>query len=144
MADKRNGILTDYVVYYTNDASLPMSVWERATTADDSISLTGLSIFTEYTVSVAASTAAGVGPYSTVELRTLNDSKMNHIMYLSLPNFLFSLSACSEPIGVAFTDIGETTVDLTWTESATRNGIISGYMVHHTHTHTDLTTHTSQ
>ena len=93
MADKRNGILTDYVVYYTNDANLPMSVWERATTAGDSISLTGLSIFTEYTVSVAASTAAGVGPYSTVELRTLNDSKNEpHNVPLATELFVFSLS----------------------------------------------------
>ena len=52
-----------------------MSMWERASTPDDSITLTGLRIFTLYTVSVAASTMAGVGPYDTVELRTLNDSK---------------------------------------------------------------------
>ena len=81
MADKRNGILRDYVVYYTSDAELPMSQWERTTTPNNSITLTGLRIFTVYTVSVAASTVAGVGPYDTVEIRTLNDSK-NRLLIL--------------------------------------------------------------
>ncbi|CAI8026225.1 Receptor-type tyrosine-protein phosphatase delta [Geodia barretti] len=110
VADKRNGILRDYIVYYTSDAELPMSMWERTSTPDNGITLTRLRIFTLYTVSVAASTTAGVGPYDTVEFRTLNDT-------------------CSEPFAVMSTDIGETTISLTWSESATPNGIVDSYLV---------------
>ena len=53
-----------------------MSVWETVSTPANSITLTRLSIFTEYSVAVAASTAAGVGPFDSVEVQTLNDSKI--------------------------------------------------------------------
>ena len=74
-ADKHNGILIDYVIFYTNDAELPVSMWERTSTLNTTITLTDLSIFTEYTVSVAAATVAGVGPDDSVAVRTLSDSE---------------------------------------------------------------------
>ena len=73
--EKRNGILTNYTIAYTSDPDLPMNMWQTRSTPSVSITLTGLSIFTEYTVYVAASTVAGVGPGVSVVVRTLNDSK---------------------------------------------------------------------
>ena len=130
--DQRNGILTDYLVYYTSNATLPMTMWGRTSSPDNSVTLTGLSIFTVYTVSVAASTVAGIGPYDSVEIRTLNDSKDHTIhAYLVKPAYqcLFSFLACSEPFGVVSTGIGETTINLTWSGSTTPNGIVDSYLV---------------
>ena len=73
--EKQNGILTNYTVTYTNDPNLPIDMWQTRITPDASITLTGLNIYTEYTVSVAAATVAGVGPRARVVVRTLNDSK---------------------------------------------------------------------
>ena len=41
----------------------------------------------------------------------------------------FSFAACSEPLGLTFTDVGETTLALEWSESAIPNGIIDNYTV---------------
>lgn len=74
--DKQNGLLTEYMILYTNDVELPMSEWQMDSTLDTSITLTGLRIFTNYIVSVAATTIAGVGPYDApVQVQTLSDSK---------------------------------------------------------------------
>ena len=40
-----------------------------------------------------------------------------------------SFIACSEPFGVMFTDIGETTIALEWNKPAIPNGIVDGYVV---------------
>ena len=74
-AEKHNGILIDYVVCYTDNDELPVDMWQKTSTPNTNITLTDLSIFTEYTVSVAAATAAGVGPSYTVNVQTLSDSK---------------------------------------------------------------------
>ena len=41
----------------------------------------------------------------------------------------FFHTACSAPFGVVFTDVGETTLSLTWSEPAVPNGIVEEYMV---------------
>ena len=74
---KRNGLLTDYVVRYTTDPELLMDMWQKTSATHTSITLTGLSIFTEYTSSVAAATVVGVGPYDSVTVQTLNGSKLH-------------------------------------------------------------------
>ena len=74
-AEKQNGILTDYVVCYTDNDELAVDMWQKTSTPTTNITLTDLSIFTEYTVSVSAATVAGVGPSDTVNEKTLNDSK---------------------------------------------------------------------
>ena len=73
--EKRNGILTDYVVCYTSNPALPVDMWQKTSTPNTTITLMDLSIFTDYTVLVAASTVAGVGPSASVVVKTLNDSK---------------------------------------------------------------------
>ena len=50
-------------------------MWQKTSTPSTNITLTDLNIFTEYTVSVAAATVAGVGPYASVTVQTLSDSK---------------------------------------------------------------------
>ena len=66
------------MIVYTDDPGLPMNQWEVAYTPTTSTTLTGLKIFTVYTVSVAAQTVAGVGPYdSPVQVQTLSDSKFS-------------------------------------------------------------------
>lgn len=57
-----------------------MDAQQMAKTPDNRITLTGLKIFTLYYVSVAASTVPGIGPYTTVSIMTLNDSKSLNIM----------------------------------------------------------------
>ena len=47
-----------------------MSMWQMASTPDNRITLTDLSIFTVYNISVAASTIAGIGPFDTIAIRT--------------------------------------------------------------------------
>ena len=79
--ETHNGILIDYVVCYTTDPESPMDMWQKTSAPNTSITLTGLSIFTEYTVSVAAATVAGVGPYDSVTVQTLSGSKL-HIVLL--------------------------------------------------------------
>ena len=73
--ETHNGILIDYVVCYATDSELPMDMWQKTSAPTTTITLTGLSIFTEYTVSVAAATVAGVGPYDSVTVQTLSGSK---------------------------------------------------------------------
>ena len=113
--EKRNGILIDYVVCYTTDPELPMDMWQKTSAPNTNIILTGLSIFTEYTVSVAAATVAGVGPFDSVSL-----------FYYS---YIFFSIACSEPLGVMFTDVGEISITLEWSEPVVPNGIIQSYLV---------------
>ena len=74
-AEKQNGILIDYVVCYTDNDELAVDMWQKTSTPTTNITLTDLSIFTEYTVSVSAATVAGVGPSDTVNNKTLSDSK---------------------------------------------------------------------
>ena len=82
-AENHNGILIDYVVCYTDNDELPVDMWQKTSTPTTNIILTDLSIFTDYTVSVAAATVAGVGPSYTINVQTLSDSKSS-IMLLGL------------------------------------------------------------
>ena len=112
-----------------------MDMWQKTSAPSTNIILTGLRIFTEYNVSVAAATMAGVGPFDSVTVQTLNDSKQfcitERLYYICTTSPFFI--ACSEPLGVMFTDVGETTVSLEWSESAVPNGIVESYLVSQFH-----------
>ena len=120
-----------------------MDMWQKTSAPSTNIVLTGLSIFTEYNVSVAAATVAGVGPFDSVTVQTLSDSKSVSkqfcitrrlyiiLLYICTTSLFFI--ACSEPLGVMFTDVGETTVSLEWSESAVPNGIVESYLVSQFH-----------
>ena len=68
----RNGIITNYTVSYTSSSSSsPMYV--TLTDNSTSVLLNGLDVLTVYSVSVAASTRIGQGPYSNpVTMETSN------------------------------------------------------------------------
>ena len=70
--ETRNGILNRYIISYR--ASQGNRTDKSVAAHNTNVTLRGLQIFTEYTVYVAASTKAGVGPANSVTLRTLNDS----------------------------------------------------------------------
>ena len=73
----RNGIITNYTVYYRvkgSDAS-PIKSVQTGSSANQ-INVTGLSIYTEYSISVSASTSAGEGPLSNaIPVRTGESSE---------------------------------------------------------------------
>ena len=71
----QNGILTDYLVFYTSNPELSMDMLQPLPTPSTTITLTDLNISTDYTVYVAATTVAGVGPADVAVVMTLNDSK---------------------------------------------------------------------
>jgi len=52
-----------------------MDMLQPLSTPNTTITLTGLNIFTDYTIYVAATTVAGVGPADSVVLTTVNVSK---------------------------------------------------------------------
>ena len=52
-----------------------MDMLQPLTTPNTTITLTDLNIFTNYTVYVAATTVAGVGPADVAVVTTLNDSE---------------------------------------------------------------------
>ena len=57
--EERNGIILGYTVYYRQTSLLPGYV--SVNTSDSSVRLTNLTVFTEYSVKVAAFTNAGQG-----------------------------------------------------------------------------------
>ena len=71
-------------------------MWQKTSAPNTSITLTGLSIFTEYNVSVAAATVAGVGPYDSVTVQTLNDSESpDSIVFFTVWLYCHILCICN-------------------------------------------------
>ena len=67
--DDQNGVIRGYNISYFvvgDELSTTMSTSETTTT----INITGLAIYTEYSISVAAYTVIDTGPYDTVVTRT--------------------------------------------------------------------------
>ena len=65
--DDQNGVILGYIITYIiigDELSTTMS------TPETTINITGLAIYTEYNISVAAYTVIGTGPYDTVVGRT--------------------------------------------------------------------------
>jgi len=69
----QTGILTDYLVFYTANPELSMDILQPLPSPSTTITLTDLNISTDYTVYVAATTVAGVGPADVAVVMTLND-----------------------------------------------------------------------
>ncbi len=64
--DDRNGVILGYnVTYMSSDNDLV-----HTTTIDTMISITGLLVYTNYTVSVAAYTSIGSGPFDSIVVTT--------------------------------------------------------------------------
>ena len=66
-SDRNGNILGYNITYFTiNDSDLMTNI----TTSDTMTNITGLLVYTEYNVSVAAYTSVGSGPFDTVTVRT--------------------------------------------------------------------------
>ena len=65
----RNGIILGYAVFYRQTNLLPHTGYLSINTTASSVSLVNLTVFTEYSVKVAATTSAGTG--STSEVKTV-------------------------------------------------------------------------
>ena len=68
---EQNGVLLNYTIAYSVQSE---PVIER-TTPDTEITLRDLEEFTEYDITVSASTAEGVGPVAEITQRTLEDGE---------------------------------------------------------------------
>ena len=76
LEEERNGIITNYVVTYGRHGADPQDL-VQLTSSTANTTLTALSPYTAYTVTVAASTGAGVGPPSPqLSLTTAEDGKL--------------------------------------------------------------------
>ena len=63
----RNGIIVGYTVFYRKSERLPDAGYLSLNTTTSSVTLANLTVFTEYSVKVAASTRAGMGEGSDVK-----------------------------------------------------------------------------
>jgi len=63
----RNGIIVGYTVFYRESKRLPDAGYLSLTTTTSSVTLANLTVFTEYSVKVAASTSVGMGEESDVK-----------------------------------------------------------------------------
>ena len=63
----RNGIIVGYTVFYRESNTLPDAGYLSASTTTSSVTLANLTVFTEYSVKVAASTSVGMGNESEVK-----------------------------------------------------------------------------
>ena len=72
-----NGIIINYIVTYynINDNTTVISTTLQLTT----LQLTSLTPFTNYTISVQASTTAGIGEFSNITVQTFEDGKRTFI-----------------------------------------------------------------
>ncbi len=70
--EDQNGILQNYIVTFSIVGSLEETVLEVENTQ---VILSGLQEFTNYTITVNASTVVGVGPGVTASIRTLADGE---------------------------------------------------------------------
>ena len=70
-ASVQNGIITHHLVTYTSSRSGRKMVVNTTRLLER---LKGLEIFTDYNITVAAGTSVGVGPITSIIIKTLNDS----------------------------------------------------------------------
>ena len=92
--DDQNGIILGYnITYFIVDDELgaTTSISETSTT----INITGLAIYTEYNISVAAYTIIDTGPYDSIVVRTDSSGKQHNITIGHMSLYCFHSSYCS-------------------------------------------------
>ena len=72
-AADRNGVLQNYHIFYSIVGS---AVEHTVETENTGITLTGLEEYTDYVISVNASTVIGIGPGASVTIRTAADGDL--------------------------------------------------------------------
>ena len=91
LLERQNGVIRGYAVFYrlTNSSEVPEN---KTTTNRTSVELSGLMIFTSYTVQIRAFTKVGLGPFSDESMnRTLESCEY----ILSSINNLVRVFSCS-------------------------------------------------
>ncbi|XP_028396444.1 roundabout homolog 1-like [Dendronephthya gigantea] len=107
LLERQNGVIRGYVVFYklTNSSEVP----RNETTANrTSVELSGLMIFTSYTVQIRAFTKVGLGPHS--------DESMNR-----------TLESFPGPVANLIQNITTSSIIVSWQPPRTPNGIITHY-----------------
>ncbi len=122
--DDRNGVILGYnVTYMSSDNDLV-----DTTTIDTMINITGLLVYTNYTVSVAAYTSIGSGPFDSIVVTTDSSGIMFIIIFLY--HYIYhSFTVPAAPQNIMSRNLTSTSVELTWDPPTTFNGPNEGYQV---------------
>lgn len=111
LPEERNGVVIGYTVFYRRTNSLPAAGNLSVSTTNSTVRLTNLTVFTEYSVKVAARTGAGQGKESPVKTIFTQEG---------IPGTVDDVTV----IAVAFD-----TIKVTWRDPVTPNGKIVQYRV---------------
>lgn len=82
----RNGIIVGYTVFYRESDMLPDEGYLSVNTTASSVALVNLTVFTEYSVKVAAFTSVGLGNES--EVKTVVTQEGGNLLHFLLSDFL--------------------------------------------------------
>ena len=116
-----NGVITGYVIEYTRSGGSSDMV---TVTSGTTRTISGLVPFVEYSVTVAAMTDSGTGPFIDPVVQTSGqDSKTQLSVFYKLDTFL----GPSVPRSLTLDSITDTTVSLSWMTPNPTNGIITEY-----------------
>lgn len=85
----RNGIIVGYTVFYRESDMLPDAGYLTVNTTASSVALVNLTVFTEYSVQVAAFTSVGMGNESEVKIVvTQEGGNLLHFLFKCQLTFL--------------------------------------------------------
>ncbi|CAH1799010.1 unnamed protein product, partial [Owenia fusiformis] len=115
-----NGIITTYECYIhnlntgkntTQNYTRPSSTAATFSTTGETINITGLEPFTNYSIQLRAYTTIGPGPWSNPALKSTQEAAPEKVSSFSV------------------TPLNYTTVNLTWAPPTKRNGIVREYVI---------------
>ena len=132
----RNGIILGYNISYTSG-----SIVNNTSTSETFINITGLMIYTQYDISVAAYTSVGTGPADYITVRT-DSSGMSYLSIIM--RFVFIFIVPSSPLNLNYMNITSTSVEVSWLQPSSFNGPNEGYVVMYTRLETDVTNSTAR
>ena len=132
----RNGIILGYNISYTSG-----SIVNNTSTSETFINITGLMIYTQYDISVAAYTSVGTGPADYITVRT-DSSGMSYLSIIM--RFVFIFIVPSSPLNLNYMNITSTSVEVSWLQPSSFNGPNEGYVVMYTRLETDMTNSTAR
>ncbi|XP_019860969.1 PREDICTED: receptor-type tyrosine-protein phosphatase F-like [Amphimedon queenslandica] len=108
LEDDQNGVIIGYNISYFSLPAVGQPI--NNFTSDTSYNISGLDVYTDYNVSVAAYTSAGTGPFDSVIRRT--DS--------TVP---------TSPSDVSYINISSTSIEVSWNPPTDFNGPNEGYVI---------------
>ena len=132
LCDQRNGEITGYQVNYTSTSDNGIV---NTTGNQTSFTLSDLQPHTDYSISVAAMTVNGTGPFSTpVTNKTLfTGRKFNYntqIMVLFTTPFCINITIVPDPVDyIEFHNASSTSLFVSWTPSPDTEHIVDNYTI---------------